>query len=72
VYARPAQQSPAEDPAELLGQVTKLLGVDSPAQALAAIRVLQEDRKRALASAETAWGAVHNLARFSYPFEGRV
>ncbi|PHQ49442.1 hypothetical protein BLA24_01700 [Streptomyces cinnamoneus] len=63
VYSRPAQQAPAEDPAELLGRVTKLLGLDDPSQVPAAIRTLQEDRKKALASAATAWNAVHELTR---------
>ncbi|MFF3691995.1 MULTISPECIES: hypothetical protein [Streptomyces] len=63
VYSRPAQQAPAEGPAELLGRVTKLLGLDEPSQVPAAIRMLQEDRKKALASAATAWGAVHELTR---------
>ncbi|MFI1799822.1 hypothetical protein ACH427_21055 [Streptomyces sp. NPDC020379] len=63
VYSRPAQQPPAEDPAELLGRVTKLLGIDDPSQLPAAIRRLQGDRKQALASAATAWDAVHELTR---------
>ncbi|MEU7643320.1 hypothetical protein [Streptomyces huasconensis] len=63
MYSRPAQQPPAEDPAELLGRVTKLLGIDDPSRLLAVIRRLQEDRKQALASAATAWDAVHELTR---------
>ncbi|WP_328310180.1 hypothetical protein OG432_10820 [Streptomyces sp. NBC_00442] len=65
VYSRPAQQAPAEDPAELLGRVTKLLGIDDPSQLPVAVRRLQVERKQALASAVTAWNAVHELTRQS-------
>ncbi|MCJ0870291.1 hypothetical protein [Streptomyces sp. AP-93] len=44
VYSRPVQQPPAVDPAEMLGRVAKLLGVDDPAQIGAAIRRLQGDQ----------------------------
>ncbi|MGW6745943.1 hypothetical protein ACWGDX_35270 [Streptomyces sp. NPDC055025] len=62
VYSRHVQQSPAEDPAELLGRVAKILGVEDPVLAPAAIRTLQTDRKKALDSAAPAWRAVHDLA----------
>ncbi|MFE7124065.1 hypothetical protein [Streptomyces sp. NPDC057617] len=61
VYSRHVQQSPAEDPAELLGRVAKLLGVEDPALVPAAIRTLQADRKKALDSAALAWRAVYDL-----------
>lgn len=41
VYSRPVQQPPAADPAEVLGRAAKLLGVQGPAQVLAAIERLQ-------------------------------
>lgn len=63
VRSRPAQQAPADDPAELLGRAAKLLGVNDPAEVLAGISRLKDDRTEALNSAETAWKAVHEIAR---------
>ncbi|NEA50421.1 hypothetical protein [Streptomyces sp. SID10815] len=59
--SRPVQQAPADDPAELLGRVTKLLGLTNPADLPAAIGALQAGRKRALDSAALAWKTVHDL-----------
>ncbi|WP_236246508.1 hypothetical protein [Streptomyces sp. CC210A] len=63
VQSRPAQHVPADDPAELLGRATKLLGVAAPTEVLAAISQLKDDRAEALSSAETAWRAVGEIAR---------
>lgn len=66
VYSRPAQQPPAEDPAEMLGRVAKLLGLNDPALVPAQIQRLQDERKQALASAETAWRAVHTATQVTW------
>ncbi|MCY0921699.1 MULTISPECIES: hypothetical protein [Streptomyces] len=49
VYSRPVQQPPAVDPAEALGRVAKLLGVEDPAQIPAAIQKLRGNRDRMVA-----------------------
>lgn len=54
---------PEPDPNELLDLAAKLLGVNDSALVPTRIRRLQEERKKALDSAATAWGAVHNLTR---------
>lgn len=54
---------PKADTDELLKQLGELLGVSDPAQMPAKVREIQQDRKRALASAATAWATVHNLTR---------
>ncbi|QXE37153.1 hypothetical protein KQY30_25985 [Streptomyces sp. GMY02] len=71
VYSRHVQQSPAEDPAELLGRVAKLLGVEDPLLVPAAIRALRTDRRRALDSADLAWRAVHDLTAAELRERGR-
>ncbi|MFI9205256.1 hypothetical protein [Streptomyces sp. NPDC053048] len=63
VYSRPEP-----DPAKILRQVAQLLGIDDFTSVPAAVRQLQQDKRQAVASAATAWAAVHNLTRV----EGRA
>ncbi|MEU5427644.1 hypothetical protein AB0H73_18870 [Streptomyces olivoreticuli] len=60
MYSRPTPQPPEGGPVEIVEQAAKLLGVD-PALVPASIRTVQEDKRRACASAETAWAAVRVL-----------
>ncbi|MFJ3907502.1 hypothetical protein [Streptomyces vinaceus] len=66
VYSCPAQQPPAVDPAEVLGRAAKLLGVEDPELVPTRIQHLQDGHKQALASAETAWRAVHTATRVTW------
>ncbi|PCG86395.1 hypothetical protein CIB93_09190 [Streptomyces sp. WZ.A104] len=66
MYSRPAQQSPAVDPAEVLGRAAKLLGVEDLEQVPAGIRQLRDDREQALASADTAWRAVRTASQVTW------
>ncbi|MFI5763862.1 hypothetical protein ACIA8F_23350 [Streptomyces sp. NPDC051563] len=66
VYSRPAQQPPAEDPAEMLGRVAKLLGVKDLKLVTAQVQQLQDERKQALASAEAAWRAVDTATQVTW------
>ncbi|MEU3050900.1 hypothetical protein ABZ705_31130 [Streptomyces sp. NPDC006984] len=66
VYSRPAQQPPAVDPAEVLGRAAKLLDVTDLELVPARIQQLREDRRQALASAETAWRAVHTASQVTW------
>ncbi|MEV0437747.1 hypothetical protein AB0I84_00985 [Streptomyces spectabilis] len=58
VYSRPKV-----DHAEILAEVADLLGVTDPASVPATVRQLRTEHRQALASAATAWSAVHNLVR---------
>ncbi|MCP3755791.1 hypothetical protein [Streptomyces sp. TBY4] len=66
VYSRPAQQPPAVEPAEVLGRAAKLLGLEDLDLVPARIQHLQDCHKQALASAETAWRAVHTATRVTW------
>ncbi|MFI9229013.1 hypothetical protein [Streptomyces rimosus] len=48
-------------PGQILAQVARQLGVEDMALVPAAIQQLQQDHKRVLASAATAWDTVHAL-----------
>ncbi|MFF4528147.1 hypothetical protein ACFY1P_02640 [Streptomyces sp. NPDC001407] len=67
VYSRPKA-----DPAKILEQVAELLGVEDIAGVPAAVRQLQKDKRQAVASAATAWAAVHNFTRLDGGLEGRA
>ena len=58
VYSRPKV-----DPAAILQEVAELLGTDDLTRVPAVVRQLQQDKRQAVASAATAWAAVHNLTR---------
>ncbi|MEU6959625.1 hypothetical protein [Streptomyces chrestomyceticus] len=48
-------------PDQILAQVARHIGVEDIALVPAAVEQLQQDRKRALTSAVTAWDTVHAL-----------
>ncbi|MFF7021442.1 hypothetical protein ACFY97_10545 [Streptomyces klenkii] len=57
------RRRPQPNHAEILAEVAEILGVADPASVPASVRRLRTEHRQALASAATAWSAVHNFVR---------